>query len=256
MQGAPILDRLMANAWRPVVDERHGGWRYRWANGVTRRANSVLAVDSTEPLENLVDRAEAFYRQRDAPTLLQLSTVSAPQSLTVYLSSRGYRPTAKTLVEEAATDTVAERTEPSFDIEIADALSDDWFHSYWRWNQPGRSNSDRDMVVCRDGLLAPALPTVFATARDAREVVGVGQLVIEQGWAGVQCMTTAPGHRRRGVANAVLNGLATEALQREIRRMYLAVIADNDAATSLYNRAGFKVTHSYSYYTNQPDQPG
>lgn len=100
-------------------------------------------------------------------------------------------------------------------------------------------------------LLVPGLPTVFAAVRDGTEVVGVGQLVLEGAWAGVQCMATTASHRRRGVASAVLNGLAQGAAQRGVPRLYLAVVADNAAARSLYEGAGFVAAHEYSYFTTQ-----
>jgi hypothetical protein len=61
VQAVPLLDELMANAWRPVVTETHGGWRYRWADGVTRRANSAFARGADGSVEELVARAETFY---------------------------------------------------------------------------------------------------------------------------------------------------------------------------------------------------
>lgn len=50
-----------------------------------------------------------------------------------------------------------------------------------------------------------------------------------------------------------LNGLAREAARRGIGRMYLAVMADNEAATALYSSAGFRTTHDYCYFTDEPD---
>lgn len=81
MQGAALLDELMANAWRPLTEEVRGGWRFRWTQGVTRRANSVLAIGTAEPAEDLVAHAEDFYGQRDATTLVQVTTASAPRGL-------------------------------------------------------------------------------------------------------------------------------------------------------------------------------
>lgn len=94
----PLIDELMANAWRPMVVETYGGWRYRWADGVTRRANSALALNSDSSVSDLVDRAEAFYAERGAPAMIQVSTASAPQGLVAHLHARGYRSTARTLV--------------------------------------------------------------------------------------------------------------------------------------------------------------
>jgi ribosomal protein S18 acetylase RimI-like enzyme len=253
MQGVPLLDEFMANAWRPAVVETYGGWRYRWAGGVTRRANSALALGANGSVAELVARAEAFYGKRAAPTLIQVTTASAPPSLVAHLQARGYRSTARTLVEKAATRDVVDRTRPSaYEIEITEGPTDEWFDMYWSV-EATRGRYDTDKAVCRTVLLASGLPTAFAAARRGSEVVGVGQLVIERGWGGVQCMVTDPSHRRRGVAKAVLGGLAEEALRREVEHMYLAVMADNDAATSLYERSGFEVVHEYSYFTDQTD---
>lgn len=253
MQGLPLLDELMANAWRPAVVETSGGWRYRWADGVTRRANSALALGTSGSVGELVARADAFYGKRGAPTLIQVTTASAPPSLATYLQERGYRSTARTLVEAAATGDVVDQTRPSeIEIEITEAPTDEWFNTYWSV-EAKRGRSESDKAVCRAVLLAPGLPTAFAAARRGSEVLGVGQLVIERGWGGVQCMVTDPSHRRRGVARAILGGLAEEAFRRELEHMYLAVLADNDAATSLYASSGFEVVHEYSYFAAQTD---
>ena len=212
----------------------------------------MLAFGNKGRMGELVDRAEAFYSERGAPTLIQVSTASAPQDLVVYLQARGYRSTARTLVEEAATRDVVDRTRPTLEIEIAEAPTEEWFRTYWSV-EATRNRSDTDLAVCRNFLLAPGLPTAFAAARRRSEVIGVGQVVIERGWGGVQCMATDPTHRRQGVANAVLNGLAKEALHQGAERIHLAVIAANEAATALYESAGFTFAHEYRYCTDQLD---
>lgn len=250
MRGEPLLDELMANAWRPRTEEQHDCWRYRWSSGLTRRANSALAVGKAGTVDDLVARAEDFYGQRGAPTLIQVSTASAPRGLPAHLRLRGYRSTARTLVQAAVTAAVVDRTESRFDIEIAATPSDEWFGTYWSV-EATRGRTDTDMTVYRDVLLAPELPTVFAAARRDDNVLGVGQLVVDRGWAGVQCMATSPSGRRQGVASSVLHGLAIEAAERGIDRMYLAVMATNDAGTALYASAGFRTTHDYCYFADQ-----
>lgn len=130
----PILDELIANAWPAQIDVEHEGWRFRWNSGVSRRANSVLAIGSNELVPELVAEAEAFYRRRGCPPRFQVSTASAPDRLAEYLASRGYIPEAQTLVERAATDEVIKRTGAgSWEICATDRPTDEWFHSRsWR----------------------------------------------------------------------------------------------------------------------------
>lgn len=145
-------------------------------------------------------------------------------------------------------------TAPGVPVELSDEPTDEWFEVYWSVESI-RGRGGNDIAVCREFLLNAGLPTAFAAARHGGEVVGVGQIVFEQGWAGVQCMATAAGHRRRGVARAVLNALAEEANRRGVTQMYLAVMADNDGAKALYERAGFYPAHEYTYFTQQASVP-
>lgn len=247
MVGVPLLDELMANAWRPIVTEVLGGWRYRWADGVTRRANSALALGG-EDLDALVLRAEQFYRERDLCTMIQVSTASAPKGFAELLAERGYRHQARTMVLQAAISDVAARTSSqSYEVVTSSTATDGWFEAYWSVEATrGRPASAR--TVCRDVLLRPGPSAAFVAVCDGGRVVGTGQLVVERGWGGVQCMTTVASHRRRGVAQSVLHALAREAVRRDVERMYLAVVADSEAARALYASAGFEVVHEYSYF--------
>ena len=99
MADLSILDELMANAWPPVVVEDHAGWRFRWAQGVTRRANSVLAVGADDSVPALVAKAERFYERRRATTTFLVSAASAPPSLVDHLARHGYESSARTTFE-------------------------------------------------------------------------------------------------------------------------------------------------------------
>src|SRR5262249_25249509 len=104
----------------------------------------------------------------------------------------------------------------------------------------------------RHVLLAPELPSSFVAARRGEEVAGVGQLVVEDGWAGIQCMATTPGHRRRGVARAVLHALAGEARPLGAATLSVAVLSATRAARHLSGRSGFRAAHEYCYFPREP----
>jgi ribosomal protein S18 acetylase RimI-like enzyme len=249
MSPTPILDELIANAWPAQIDVEHEGWRFRWTSGVSRRANSVLAVGSDELVPELVAEAEEFYRRRDCPPRFQVSTASAPDRLAAYLAARGYIAEAPTLVERAATDEVIDRTGAgAWEICATDRPSDDWFDAYWAM-ESSRGRSAADARIYREVLLRPPAPTRFVAASDDHEVHSVGQTVIDRGFAGVQCVATHPARRRLGAAFSVLHHLAVESSARGAHEMYLAVMADNGGARRMYEGAGFAVDHEYRYFS-------
>lgn len=62
---------------------------------------------------------------------------------------------------------------------------------------------------------------------------------------------TRPDVRRRGAARALVRAGAIEAQRRAAERMFLEVAADNEAALTLYQVAGFRaVGHRPGYYVN------
>jgi GNAT superfamily N-acetyltransferase len=80
--------------------------------------------------------------------------------------------------------------------------------------------------------------TGFLTATGDGEVLGVGLLVVERGWAGVFCMATRPEARGRGVATVILGAGA---------RWAATQVARNLPALRLYERLGFHPSHHYHY---------
>jgi ribosomal protein S18 acetylase RimI-like enzyme len=240
------LDERIADAW-PAAETEEDGWRYRWTYGLTRRANSALAR-TTEQMHRRVARAEAFYRERGATPRVLVSSALCGEELLRLLTSRGFAPADRTLVMTARSSEVIGATDAAWPCETSPALSEDWFHAYWRV-EAQRGRTSHDAAVYRDVLLAPTLPTVFAVVRVGTDPVGSGQYVADDGWAGVQCMATHPAHRRRGVGEAVLSALAREAASAGLQDLYLAVMEDNSPARRLYERAGFSQIHEYCYWS-------
>src|SRR5487761_37104 len=99
---AAHLEVLMADAWRPAETVTLGAWRLRWAWGISRRANSVLAGGQPDrALGAAVDAAEAFYAARRLPARFHVSDSTAPVELRDHLARRGYSEDARTEVQAA-----------------------------------------------------------------------------------------------------------------------------------------------------------
>ncbi len=249
----------MADAWPPQLTEYVGRSRLRWASGFTRRANSCLAAGDDDEIPSLVAAATAFYARHSCAPVLLVSTASAPPSLAIHLSTLGFSPTAHTRVlTAAATDvavaaaaaTVAASDAAGWTVELHPEATHDWFEAFWDVDS-SRSLNPALRTICRDVLLrSPG--SAFVSVVDAGQTIAVGQVVVNGLWAGVQCMATSAGHRRRGAASVVLGELAKHAVGRGAANMYLAVMDSNSGARQLYEQLGFSPAHEYSYYVRPP----
>ena len=99
----------------------------------------------------------------------------------------------------------------------------------------------------RVATLSRAPGAFFAKIEEGGVAVAAGMGSFSHGWARVHGMRTALAQRGRGLAGRVLSALAHAAREEGIARMFLQVEAHNEAAISLYRRAGIATAWTYSY---------
>jgi ribosomal protein S18 acetylase RimI-like enzyme len=238
------IEDLAVRAWPARLVQSLHGWRLAFGDGLTRRINSVQAVewDDRAALAEAVEQVERFYALRTLPARFRITAVSRPGDLDACLAARGYEVEAPTdvLVAKAA---LLRRGSTRHPVTTAPTPSPDWAKC---WLASGA----RDEAAKRRALLA-RLPeaTVFALARTQEEPMGIGLAVIEREWAGIFAMQTAAPYRGQGVARALLDALIARAGAAGANRLYLQVEQDNAVAQRLYLRAGFGFAYSYHYRT-------
>lgn len=243
MPDAHAVERSAAAAWPAGRTEIAGGWLLRHTPGVPRkRSNSALPPGPGERPERMLDAVEAFYRAAGQPVVVQVSPAEAHGVLDAALAARGYRREAPTLVLTAPPAAVIAST-ASVAVVIDEADRTAWLAAYRALNKPADTSAVVERVLTR----VPA-PAAFARVMMEGQAAAIGMFVAAGGErAGVFCMATAPGHRRRGLALAVLGAGARWAAARGCAGMYLQVEQDNIAARHLYARVGFAHSHSYHY---------
>ena len=223
------------------------GWRLRYNEGVTRRANSVLANRDagTLPLGEKLERVEAFYAHFGVKARYQLCPASQPQELDEILERRGYRRdgTVNVQVAELADVLQAQNATPQLHVTLHETLNDAWFDLY----RCVEAADERKMAVRRAMLTRIAASTAFAIATLDEESAAVGLGVLERRQLGIFNMATHPNCRRRGAAAAVLQALGRWAEQKHAQQLYLQVAEGNDAARAVYERHGFRTLYAYHY---------
>lgn len=237
------LDRLAAAAWPPKVQENLDGWALRYADGVSRRANSVAPwplSDSPRPMEEMLFTAQTFYEEHGLPPRFQVSPAAAPDALDEILTANGYEIEAPVTMHIADATKIAADAAPDSHVSVHDNAPDGWWDTYI-------DGFDRDA----SSIVAKARDrAMFAAAIDPDgKIAAIGLGVLAAGWLGVFGMWTQPTMRGGGLGSAILHGLATKAVEAGAVGMYLQVENHNTGARKLYNRLGFRPVYAYYYRT-------
>ncbi|MEO7286184.1 MAG: GNAT family N-acetyltransferase [Jatrophihabitantaceae bacterium] len=234
------LERICRRGWRSLEQVELDGWLLFADRGWTGRANSVLPLRTpAKPLEAMLDAARSFYAERGLPLQIQLP-LPARGLLDAELASRCWQVERSSVVLTADLGALAGRDlDGSYRIEQSDRPGPDWLASYHYRGQPlpahaaqllGRHDRVRFITISADG-----------------EPVAIARGAVDEGWLGASSVEVAPGHRRRGLASALMGLLAVWATGQGAQHCYLQVDQVNQAALALYAGLGFREHHRYHY---------
>jgi GNAT superfamily N-acetyltransferase len=215
------LEHAAALAWPGVEHEWLDGWLLRFGHGSTRRANSAvpLGVSVGTDVSALVD----WFAARGVAPL-----VAAPDRL--FRLPPGVVTDAETLVM------TGELGQPARGVSIAAAPDDEWLRLY-------RRDVPVDVLTAVvDGEVAFATIAGAAVGRAAVTMAPDGTR-----WVGLSAVHVAEEARRRGLARELCAALLYWGSERDATRAYVQVLADNPAATRLYESMDFSVHHRSRY---------
>ncbi|MEV4005218.1 GNAT family N-acetyltransferase [Actinomadura sp. NPDC049753] len=227
------MDELVAEAWPAPFAQDIGGWLLRHADGVTKRANSVLPLDDPGDVDQAIGRAERFYAGLGLPAVFLMDAQARPEGLDGVLERRGYELVEPTIAMTADLSGPYERA----GVEVMDAPSREWLDRWW--SVDGRYDHQLPMA---EKILA-GVSAGYAGV----DGLAVGRGVVQGKWLGVYAMAVAPDARRRGLGRRVLRALLGWGSERGCERAYLVVVERNAAARALYESEGFVSAAAYHY---------
>jgi GNAT superfamily N-acetyltransferase len=216
------LEHAAALAWPGVEQQRLDGWLLRFGRGSTRRANSAVPLDV--PTDTDVSAIIDWYGGHGVAPL-----ISAPDRL--FRIPPGVPIDAETLVMTGDV-----RMQQPSAVTIAARPDDEWLRLY-----------RRDVPVA---VLTAVLDGEVAFAVSGNAAVGRGAVTDSPDgarWVGLSAVHVVEEARRRGLARQLCEALLAWGAQLGATRAYVQVLADNTAATRLYESMGFAVHHRSRY---------
>lgn len=240
-----LLETLAADALPCKYVEAVDGWRLRYNDGVTRRANSVLAeAAGVKTLAEKIEQAEAFYKHKRVLARFQVSPASAPEGLTAVLDERGYSTHSGADVQVASLANVLQQaSKHSLEILVSEQPDENWLQVY----EAVEVTNTHATRVRREMFERMTEQVAFAHCIIEGRSAAVGVGVLAAGHMGIFNMATRPDFRRRGAASSLLLGLAKWAKAREAHTLYLQVATENAVAHAVYERLGFRTRYAYHY---------
>ena len=248
---APGVETEMA-CWPPVRRAvTSQGWWVGLSGGLTRRANSAVAVsDPVAGVAAAVDEVESLYAEAGLPPVMRVGRGALQDDVRAELERRAWaeRSLASVLARDLADLPRAAATRGVSTRVVRDP-DDAWLDLHLdvkaRTALNGAATADTRRALARAILTGGE--AWHLTACEGDQVVGIIRVARAGRWGALSSLAVRPGHRRRGIGRLLtLRGLEV-AREHGASHAFLQVEAHNVGAAALYGDLGFERVDEYSY---------
>jgi GNAT superfamily N-acetyltransferase len=233
-----VLERDTVAAVAPPETLEIGGWLVPLDNGTIGRAKSAVPLGHHLG-SGAIAEIEAAYRDRGLKPAFRVADVPSLEAVREELARRGFSPQQPTIFKTGSVAQLAVFSEGS--ARILDRPDEAWGAVFLGEGFDPADGAHRVAALTR----SPA--ALYGAAGDGGDTQAVGVMSFGQGWAGVHGMRTAPAHRGKGLASAILGALGRAAQARGVERVCLQVEEANPARR-IYRAAGFTPIWRYHYW--------
>lgn len=236
------LEELSINALPSLQQILYDGWILRFAEGYTKRANSVTPLyPGTGDLTQKIQRCEKIYHRLNLKPIFRLADTSQPD-LDRALEQLGY----------VKQDSVSVQTIDIIDSNISNndlfptiayEISQEWLDRYVH---------AVDLPIQHWNTMATMLeiipnPTCYAWLKDRHRFCSCGLGVLEGSYLGLFFIATAKKQRGRGYARQLISAMLDWGKHNGATKAYVQVETNNQSAINLYDKLGFTEVYQYFY---------
>lgn len=236
------IEEASLNAWPPLNALFYDGWVLRFANGYTKRANSVNALCRGDlPLVSRIAYCERqFQRQRLQP-VFRLTPLIEPD-LDGQLAARGYRQIDITSVQGCALDPGQYKISTAVEILAGPDGLTTWLGIFHHLNPARRDTATHEAILQR--VVGRICPMVL---RDGEAAVACGLGIAQDDYLGLFDIVSAESRRRQGFGRELTRSLLAWGQNQGAAYAYLQVMLSNVPALKLYEQVGFSELYRYWY---------
>ncbi len=253
-----FYELLSFNIHPCLEEEMYDGWLLRFAEGYTKRANSVNVVGaSTISLAEKVKYCEETYVKRHLTPVFKITPMAS--ELDELLEEKGYSSVDKTnvmtvnLVEKGNAGTKENEYSnvkmaggagsPEVSVTIEEKFTEAWQYYYFTFNKV----LPAFVPIAKKIQAKITNPVLCATVYVDKRAVACGLGVMEQGYVGLMDIVVKEEYRGCGFGKVLCSALLNSAKEKGAITGYLQVVDSNAVAKKLYEGLGFEDVYSYWY---------
>jgi GNAT superfamily N-acetyltransferase len=235
------IEEAGLNAWPAHQQLLYDGWLLRFADGYTKRANSVNPFYTARlEIGSKIEYCEALYQRVGLPPVFRLTPL-APKGLDTTLEGRGYQVLHPTRV---LTLDLEDWSDPGLAaVSVRELPLEQWMGVFSDVSGSLVAKQPAHAQILRNILN----PYFCAVIEIDGKWVACGLGVQEGAWFGLFDIVTHPEHRRQGLSTALIAAMLDWARAQGARRSYLQVMESNQPALGLYAKLGYMDRYGYWY---------
>lgn len=240
------VEEAALNAWPALNTYLFDGWLARFANGYTKRANSVTPLyPGTLALDEKIESCETLYKQQNLRPAFRLpGFVEGIDAVDGRLAARRYQKIDTTSVQTLDLSFCFATQSKRAHILPSRSGMESWLGSFHRLagDNPQRHDAATHQQMLNNIIGQKCYMVLLVKG----EVVACGLAVASNGYAGIFDLVVAKEHRRHGYGLELTESLLDWAVNQRAHYAYLQVMTANTAAINLY--AKLKFTELYRYW--------
>ncbi|MZQ87376.1 GNAT family N-acetyltransferase [Paenibacillus sp. 5J-6] len=244
------LDQIASNTWPAEITAYLDNWQLRATQGVTKRANSVLASGDYPTTADWLPLIEQFYAGKSLPAIFQISDASPPD-LDAMLHTQGYVSELPCLMMFATAQETAALAQQKLQLKLHVPITAEWVNEVddeWLDAFLILENYDKSLKECYKGICDRISKTKgFVKLIKDNQIIAVGTAIVEGEWAGFLNVVVSEKERGQGLSYNLIYALSAWSLEHGAAQQYLQVVASNSAAVSLYEKLGYETKYRYHY---------